>query len=195
MQFRELREELLSGRRISASSPLFGQLHEAAARAQQVTAHINTGYVPQERIRELLSELTGREVPDSVSVFPQFTADFGWNIEFGPGVFLNSGCRFQDQGGITLGEGALLGHNVVLATMGHDERPDRRADLITAPVSIGKRAWLAANVTVLPGVSIGDDAIIGAGSLVTRDVPAGMIAVGSPARVLRPVEGYEGPTP
>ena len=102
-------------------------------------------------------------------------------------MFVNSGCRFQDQGGVSIGDDALIGHNLVVATLNHPVDPSRRADLVPAPVTIGRNVWIGANVTILPGVTIGEDAVVAATSLVTRDVPAGMLVMGSPARVVRPV--------
>ncbi|WP_375142195.1 DapH/DapD/GlmU-related protein [Microbacterium sp.] len=122
-----------------------------------------------------------------MTLFPPFTADFGKNITLGKRVFINSGCRFQDHGGITIGDGSLIGHNVVIATLNHDLSPRRRADMHPAPVVIRSNVWVGANATILPGVTIGDDAVIGAASVVTKDVPAGAIVVGSPARVARQV--------
>ncbi len=136
-------------------------------------------------LHELLAELTGRPVVDSVTVFPPFQADFGKNIRIGERVFINSGCRFQDQGGIVIGDDCLIGHNVVLATLNHALDPAHRGDMHPAPVVIGSNVWLGANVTVLPGVTIGDDAVVGAASVVTKDVPAGAVVVGSPSRVVR----------
>lgn len=103
-------------------------------------------------------------------------------------MFLNAGCRFQDQGGITIGDDCLIGHNTVIATLNHDIAPSRRADLLPTPVVIGRNAWIGANVTILPGVSIGDDAVIAAASVVTKDVPARTVVVGAPARVVRTLE-------
>ncbi|WP_422730926.1 DapH/DapD/GlmU-related protein [Microbacterium abyssi] len=120
-------------------------------------------------------------------VVSPFAADFGKNIALGRRIFVNSGCRFQDQGGITIGDDCLIGHNVVIATLNHDLAPSRRADMHPAPVVIGWNVWIGANATILPGVTIGDDAVVGAASVVTKDVPAGAIAVGSPARVVRSV--------
>lgn len=101
---------------------------------------------------------------------------------------LNAGCRFQDQGGITISDDCLIGHNTVIATLNHDTAPSRRGDLHPAPVVIGRNVWIGANVTILPGVTIGDDAVIAAASVVTKDVPARALVVGSPARVRRVIE-------
>src|SRR5699024_3802280 len=118
---------------------------------------------------------------------PPFTADFGRNIRLGQHVFSNSGCRFQDQGGIRIGDDTLIGHNTVLATLDHDVNPVRRADMHPAPITIGRNVWIGANATVLKGVTIGEDAVVAAGSVVVEDVPEGAVVVGSPARVVRSV--------
>ena len=106
----------------------------------------------------------------------------------GKNVFINAGCKFQDQGGIYIGDGTLIGHNAVLATINHMEDPEKRAGMIFQPIHIGKNVWLGANVTVLPGVTIGDGSIIAAGAVVTRDLPENMIAAGVPAKVIRAVK-------
>ena len=126
-----------------------------------------------------------------MALFPPFYTDFGKNITLGERIFINSGCKFQDQGGVTIGDDSLIGHNALLATLNHDMDPARRADMHPALIVIGKRVWLGSNVTVLPGVTIGDGAVVAAASVVTKDVPANSVVVGSPAKVVRsvPVEG------
>jgi len=153
-------------------------MHDAAQDALRIVAGINTGYRTPEEVRELLAELTGKPVDDSVTVFPPFYSEFGKNLTLGKDVFINLGCRFQDTGGITIGDGSLIGHGCTLTTLNHSIDPDRRADMTPAPVTIGRKAWLGAGVTVVPGVTIGDGAVIGAGSVVTKDVPADTIVKG-----------------
>lgn len=143
-------------------------------------------------MRALIARLTGAPVDGTVTVFPPFHTDFGRNTRIGRNVFINMGCKFQDQGGLTIGDGALIGHNVVIATLNHDLDPARRADVVPAPVVIGDDAWIGSNATILPGVTIGDGAVVAAASVVTRDVPAGTVVVGSPARVIRRVPGAPG---
>ena len=121
-------------------------------------------------------------------MFPPFYTDCGKNLHIGKNVFINSGCCFQDQGGITIGDGALIGHNVVMATLNHSEDPETRGNLHPAPIHIGRNVWIGASAIILPGVTIGDGAIVGAGSVVTRDVPENMIVTGVPARILRSVD-------
>lgn len=185
MTLDDLLADLDAGTTITAASPLHAVMHEVSQQALRTCAELNGSYHEPARVRELLAELTGRPVEDSVTVFPPFQADFGKNIRIGERVFINSGCRFQDQGGIVIGDDCLIGHNVVLATLNHALDPAHRGDMHPAPVVIGSNVWLGANVTVLPGVTIGDDAVVGAASVVTRDVPVGAVVVGSPARVVR----------
>ncbi len=103
----------------------------------------------------------------------------------GKRVFINSGCRFQDQGGIYIGDDVLVGHNCVIATLNHEMDPDRRADLMPAPVRIGNKVWIGANATILQGVTIGEGAVIAAGAVVDKDVPPRAVVGGVPAKVLK----------
>ncbi len=156
--------------------------------AQKITCEINYKYHDFDDIRELFSELIGEQVSDDFRLFPPFTTDFGKNIHLGNNVFINSGCRFQDQGGIYIGDNVLIGHNVVLATLNHEENPEKRGNLIPSPIRIGNDVWIGSNVTITPGVSIGDGAIVGAGAVVTKDVDKNTIVAGVPARYIRDVD-------
>ena len=155
--------------------------------AQKITCRLNYEYHGPDEIRELFSELIGKKVSDDFRVFPPFTTDFGKNIHLGKNVFINSGCRFQDQGGIYIGDNVLIGHNVVLATLNHEENPSKRGNLIPAPIKIGNEAWIGSNATVLSGVTIGNGAIVAAGAVVTRDVGENTIVAGVPARYIRDI--------
>ena len=187
MELKDLLKELDAGRTITGDSPLHVLMHRVSQEALHITGELNSGYREPDRVRELLAQLTGSPVDESVTLFPPFNADFGKNITLGKRIFINAGCKFQDQGGVSIGDDTLIGHNVVIATLNHDLAPSRRADMIPAPVVIGRNVWIGSNATILPGVHIGDDAVVAAASVVTKDVPAGAVVVGSPARVVRSV--------
>ena len=183
-------DELNSGRTVVAGSELHLYMQKLSQEALKITAELNGGYHDGEAVREIFSRLIGRPVDESFGLFPPFYTDCGKNLRIGKHVFINSGCRFQDQGGITLGDGALIGHNVVMATLNHSEQPEERANLHPAPIHIGRNVWIGASATILPGVTIGDGAIVGAGAVVTRDVTENMIVAGVPAKILRPINTF-----
>ncbi len=174
---------------IAAGSQAHLFMTEAAREAQRVTAELNTGYHTAGQLRALFSRLTGEEADESFSLFPPFYTDFGKNIHIGKNVFINSGCCFQDQGGIVLGDGCLIGHQVVIATLNHDLDPKKRGGMYPAPVVLGKNVWVGAHATILAGVTIGEDSLFAAGAVVTKNVPAGVVAGGVPARVIRQLDG------
>lgn len=190
MDLQTFLEHVAGGEPIVAGSELHAFMHEASQAAFRITAQINSGYRSAEEIRALMSELTGRPTPESTTVFPPFYSEFGKNLTLGADVFINQGCKFQDTGGITIGDGTLIGHGCTVTTLNHEMDPQRRADMVPGKVVIGRKVWLGANVTVVPGVTIGDGAVVGAGSVVTKDVPANTIVAGVPARVIRET-GYE----
>lgn len=176
-----------SGEVIPGGSPIHAKMHELSQEAIRITMQINNAYHNHEEIIALMSELTGTEIDDSFGLFPPFYTDCGKNTRIGRRVFINSGCKFQDQGGITIGDDVLIGHNCVIATLNHSQDPDRRADMTAAPVVIGDKVWIGANVTILQGVTIGEGAIIAAGAVVNKDVPARTVVGGIPAKVIKTI--------
>lgn len=162
-----------------------GEMSEAARR---ITFELNGSYHTPEEVRALLSRLFGREADPSLRVFPPFYTDFGKNIRIGKNVFINACCHFQDHGGVTLGDGCQIGHNVVFATLDHGLAPEDRRTTYPAPIVLGKNVWVGSNATLLKGVTIGDNAVIAAGAVVTKDVPPCTVAAGVPARPVRQIE-------
>lgn len=160
-------------------------MRAATQESMRLTCELNSAYHTPEEVRELFGRIIGEEVDEGFAMFPPFTTDYGKNIHVGRRVFINSGCRFQDQGGIHIGDDALIGHNVVLATLNHHMAPAKRSALIPAPIHIGDRVWIGSNSTVLPGVHIGDNSVVAAGAVVTKDVPANCIVGGVPAKLIR----------
>ena len=163
MELDDLLKALNAGETIAGDSPLHEVMHRTSQDALRITGELNGRYHEPSRVRELLTQLTGKPVR----------------------IFINSGCTLQDQGGVVIGDDSLIGHNTVMATLNHDLMPSRRTDMHPAPIVIGRSVWIGSNVTVLPGVTIGDNAVVAAASVVTKDVPKNSIVVGSPARVVR----------
>lgn len=187
MELKEYLSYLNSGKTVEGGGEVHQFMHTVSQEALKITAEINSGYHEPAELRTLFSKLIGKPVDESFAFFPPFYTDCGKNINIGKNVFLNMGCKFQDQGGIFIGDGTLIGHNVVLATLNHAMDPEERSSMIPAPIHIGKRVWIGANATVLPGVTIGDGAIVAAGAVVTKDVPENTVVGGVPARVLRKI--------
>lgn len=180
--------EMMSRREtVTAGSPAHELMHECYEESQRITLDYNTNYHNEEQRTALLSKLTGSDVHPSVKVMAPFNADFGKNIHFGKNVYVNAGCKFQDHGGIFIGDNSLIGHNCVMATLDHDLRPAHRANTVPAPIIIGRNVWIAANVTILGGVTIGDNAIVAAGAVVTKDVAPNTIVGGIPAKFIKQV--------
>lgn len=163
-------------------------MDEMSDEARRLTFELNGSYHTPDEVRRLLSRLFGKPVDPSFRLFPPFYTDFGKNISLGKHVFINACCHFQDHGGVTLGDGCLIGHNVVFATLNHDVDPEKRAAMTPAPIVLGKNVWVGSNATLLQGVTVGDGAIIAAGAVVTKEVPANTVVGGVPARFIRHIE-------
>lgn len=157
-------------------------------RTRRLVAELNSGWHTDDEVRQLLRDITTHPVDDTVRVFAPLYINYGPGVTLGRDCFLNFGCTLLALGGITLADGVFIGPHCVLATEYHPEDPATRHSLLTRPIVIGRNAWLGANVTVLAGVTIGENAIVAAGSVVTRDVPPDTLVVGSPARPLRPIK-------
>ncbi len=188
MHLQDFLAYLNSGRSVSAGSAEHRYMCALSQEALRITAELNNAYHTPEELRVIFSRLTGRPTDDTFTLFPPFYTDCGKNLIIGKNVFINSGCKVQDQGGIEIGDGTLIGHNVVLATLNHALAPERRGDLIPRPIRIGKNVWIGSNAVILPGVTIGDGAVIAAGAAVTKDVPENSVVGGVPARVLRTIQ-------
>lgn len=138
---------------------------------------------------ELLSVVFGGPLPESVMIYPPFFTEHGLNTTFGENVFVNQGCTFMDRGGIRIGNGVMIAPKVSLITGGHPlPLAERREYLSYAPIVIEDDVWIGAAAVVTQGVTIGAGAVIAAGAVVTRDVPAGTVVAGVPARVIKEID-------
>ena len=160
-------------------------MHREATEARRITCEINNAFHTAKELRTLFSELIGKEVDENFGLFPPIYTDFGKNIKVGKRVFINEGCCFQDQGGIEIGDDCLIGLQVVFATINHDLNPEKRGNMKVAPIKIGNRVWIGAHATILAGVTVGDNSIVAAGAVVTKDVPANTVVGGVPAKTIR----------
>ena len=184
------REKMISGGLYWAGDP---ELAAARLRAKTLCRLINATLGTEEGREELMRALFG-SVGQGAWVEPSFYCDYGFNIHMGKGFYANHGCVFLDCAPITIGDDCMLGPRVTLTTATHPLQARRRCGLdgepaleSAAPITIGERVWIGGNAVICPGVTIGPDSVIGAGSVVTRDLPGGVVAAGNPCRVLREI--------
>ena len=188
LELKELLEIFNNGKTLEMKADAAEACNYYSREAQKITCELNYKYHEFDEIRELFSELIGKEVDEEFRVFPPFYTDFGKNINLGKNVFINSDCKFQDQGGIYIGNDVLIGHNVVLATLNHEENPQKRGNLCPSPIKIEDKVWIGSNATILPGVTIGYGAIIAAGAVVTKDVEEMTVVGGVPAKFIKKID-------
>ena len=163
-------------------------LYADVQRTMRLAAEMNTGYHTEAEVRDYMRQITGSEIDDTLRIFTPFHINYGKKTTFGRDCFVNFGCTFLALGGITIEDDVFIGPHCVLATEYHPEEPTTRHSLLTKPIVVKRNAWLGANVTVLAGVTIGENAIVAAGSVVTKDVPDNMVVAGSPAKVIREIK-------
>jgi len=162
-----------AGEPIRLDAPDYPQLFKVIQKAIRTTAELNSLITDDlQAIREVFSRLIGQKVDDSFFLIPPFYTDFRENIRIGKDVFVNHACTFMDRGGITLEDEVLIGPKVNLITTDHPLPPERRRATISKPIVIRKRAWIGAGATILAGVTIGENSVVAAGAVVTKDVPA-----------------------
>jgi acetyltransferase-like isoleucine patch superfamily enzyme len=160
---------------------------ENVQRAVRLSARLGEiGFDDLEALVVAFVELIGKPVGERFMVIPPFSTDCGLNISVGRNVFINQGCHFSDLGGITIGDDVMIGPKVNLISAGHPVDPaERRNGIVAKPITIGNNVWIGAAATILPGVTIGDNAVVAAGAVVSRSVAASTLVAGVPARVLK----------
>ncbi|HUH33612.1 MAG TPA: sugar O-acetyltransferase [Daejeonella sp.] len=180
-------ERMLAGGIIRNDDPQMPKAWKVVARTIKLSAALNVSTDITE-IRERLSEITGSQIDRSTIVFAPFYTNFGKHIKIGQNVFINHACSFLDMGGITIEDDVQIGPRVNLVTENHPVDPSKRKDLDLKSILIKKNAWIGAGATILPGVTIGENAIVAAGAVVNKDVPANAIVGGVPAKVIRSID-------
>lgn len=176
------------GELILESDPDYPKLYDALLRGMRITGQLNASYHTPEQTRNIISELTGQQLDETTWIVPPFYSDFGQFIRFGKKVFVNSGCIFMDRGGITLEDGVFVGPNVNIITENHAEQPELRHNVYAKPILIKQNVWIGAAAVILAGITIGENAIVAAGAIVTKDVPDNAIVGGNPAKIIRNIK-------
>lgn len=177
--------ERVSGRYIAAEEAVFEEIHHIQRDIEPILMRLNYQYLQKEEFQQTLSELIGQDVADTVTVLPPFYTDFGKHITFGEHIFINRGVMFTDLGGIIIDDHVLIGPFAKLLTVNHPTDPTKRRGLITKPIRVKRNAWIGAGATILPGVTVGENAIVAANATVTKDVPDNVTVAGTPARIVR----------
>lgn len=177
-------KRLLKGEIISPEDPDSYKLREASYDTKRLLLQMNNTSEPQ-KIRQFLSQIIDSEIDDSVTIFTPFHINYGKNTQIGKNVFINFDCVFLDLGGITIEDGVLIAPKVSLLSEGHPISPQERHSLVPKHIHIKKNAWIGANATILHGVTIGQNAVVAAGSVVTKNVPDNVVVGGIPAQILK----------
>jgi len=177
-------KRLVKGEIISPEDPESYKLKEVSYNTKRLLLQMNNTSEPQ-KIRQFLSQIIDSEIDESVTIFTPFHINYGKNTQIGKNVFINFDCVFLDLGGITIEDGVLIAPKVSLLSEGHPISPEQRHSLVPKHIHIKKNAWIGTNATILHGVTIGQNAVIAAGSVVTKDVPDNVVVGGIPAQILK----------
>ncbi|KIC90499.1 DapH/DapD/GlmU-related protein [Flavihumibacter sp. ZG627] len=180
-------ERMKAGEIIRMDDPQFHFVDEIVSRTLKLSVGLNAS-TDINQSRERLSDIIGSPIDNSTTVFVPFFTNFGKFIKIGKHVFINHACSFLDMGGITLEDHVLIGPKVNLITENHPLESKERRSLISKPILIKRNAWIGAAATILPGVTIGENAVVAAGAVVTSDVPDNTVVGGVPAKILKHLE-------
>jgi acetyltransferase-like isoleucine patch superfamily enzyme len=174
---------------IARRTPESAAMAANTRRAMAITAVLNRlTYNDADEVRALFSDLIGKKVDDSFLLIPPFYTESGINIRVGRNVFVNQNCTFYDIGGIEIADDVMIGPNVSIITSGHPIEPSRRrAGVIAKPIALERNVWIAAGATIIGGVTVGENSVVAAASVVTKDVPANTLVAGNPARIIRSI--------
>lgn len=186
MQTTDIFERLRKGETILPNDPEAYKMREASYQTKKLLVQMNNATDPKE-IRDLLSQITTTEIDESVAVFTPLYINYGKHTKIGKKVFINFDCTFLDLGGITIEDNVLIAPKVSLLSEGHPIEPENRHALIPKPIHIKKNAWIGAGATILQGVTIGENAVVASGAVVSKDVPDNTIVGGIPAKIIKTI--------
>lgn len=183
---KDIFERLRAGEIILSADPQAYKMREASYVTKKLLIQMNNASDPAE-VRELLSQITGTNIDESVAVFTPLYINYGKHTKIGKNVFINFDCTFLDLGGITIEDNVQIAPKVSLLSEGHSVSPENRHALVPGHVHIKKNAWIGANATILPGVTIGENSIVAAGAIVSKDVPDNTVVGGVPAKIIKSI--------
>lgn len=186
METTDIFERLKNGEVILPNDPQAYKMREASFATKKLLIQMNSTANPNE-VRNLLSQITGSEIDESVAIFTPLYINYGKHTKIGKNVFINFDCVFLDLGGITIEDGVLIAPKVSLLSEGHGISSDQRHSLIPKPIHIKKNAWIGAGATILQGVTIGENSVVAAGSVVSKDVPDNVVVGGIPAKIIKEI--------
>ena len=186
-QNKDIFEQLRNGEAVSANNPEAYKLREASFATKKLLVQLNNSSDPAE-ISDLLSQITGSEIDESIAVFTPLYINYGKNTKIGKNVFINFDCVFLDLGGITIEDNVLIAPKVSLLSEGHPLSPNDRQSLVPGHIHIKKNAWIGAGATILPGVTIGENSVVAAGAVVSKDVPENTLVGGVPAKTIKTIQ-------
>ena len=187
MQTTDIFERLRKGETISPNDPEAYKMREASYNTKKLLLQMNNATDPEE-IRDFLSHITGTEIDESVAVFTPLYINYGKHTKIGKNVFINFDCVFLDLGGIIIEDNVLIAPKVSLLSEGHPIEPENRHSLVPKAIHIKNNAWIGAGATILQGVTIGENSVVAAGSVVSKDVPDNVIVGGTPAKIIKTIK-------
>ena len=178
-------QRMRTGIPIRKDDPEYGRFGELVSRTIRLCTKMNAEATDTDEVRKRLGEIIGTEIDNSTTIFPPFYTNFGRSIQIGKNVFINHACSFLDIGGITIEDDVQIGPRVNLTSENHPINPEDRKTLLLSPVVIKRNAWIGAGATILPGVTVGENAVVAAGAVVSRDVPMNTVVAGIPAKIVK----------
>lgn len=186
MQTTDIFKRLRNGETIFPNDPQAYKMREAAFATKKLLIQMNNTADPNE-VRDLLSQITNSEIDESIAVFTPLYINYGKHTKIGNNVFINFDCTFLDLGGITIEDNVLIAPKVNLLSEGHPVEPENRQALMVGHIHIKKNAWIGAGAAIMQGVTVGENAIVAAGAVVSKDVPDNTIVGGIPAKIIKSI--------
>ena len=181
---KDIFERFRSGEPVPMDDPGYSDVRKQTKRTFRLSSEMNaSGDI--NKVRSLLSEITGTAIDTSTVIFPPFYTNYGRSISLGKNVFINHGCSFLDLGGITIEDDVMIGPRVSITSENHPVEVETRKTLVPSKVVIKKNVWIGAAATILPGVTIGENSVVGAGAVVTKDVLPNTVVAGVPAKIIK----------